>query len=63
MAHVQLRVTCPVSDTLSLRAGGREIWSRRLRTLPERRILIPLAPIVTAAAGNPVELHLAGTLP
>jgi NADPH-dependent 2,4-dienoyl-CoA reductase/sulfur reductase-like enzyme len=63
MTHVQLRVTCPVSDTLSLRAGGREIWSRRLHSLPERRILIPLAPIVTAAAGNPVELHLAGTQP
>jgi NADPH-dependent 2,4-dienoyl-CoA reductase/sulfur reductase-like enzyme len=62
MSHVQLRVTCPVSDRLSLRAGGREVWSRRLHALPERRILIPLEPILTAAAGAPVELHLAGSV-
>lgn len=41
---IQLRVTRPVRGRLVLRADDTEIWARRIKALPERRILAPLAP-------------------
>lgn len=38
---LRARVSRPVSGRLALLADGRELWSRRLSVLPERRIVIP----------------------
>lgn len=51
--RLQLRVTRPVAGRLSLRVGGAEIYSRRLNTVPERRITLPLPP-----GTGPVEIVL-----
>lgn len=46
MRHLQLRLTRPARGTLSLTADGAELWSGWINSRPERRILIPTAPIV-----------------
>lgn len=51
----QLRAARPLSGRLVLTAGEREIWSRALDTLPERRILVPF----DAAAGGDGPLAFA----
>ncbi len=40
--HLQLRVNQPVKGRLSMRVNGREVASRRIRSRPERRILLPM---------------------
>jgi thioredoxin reductase len=57
---LQLRVTHPVTGTLSLCHDGRELWRQRLRALPERRILVPLDALrrAAASAGSPARLTL-----
>jgi FAD dependent oxidoreductase len=40
---IQLRLSKPVSGRLVVRADGRALWSRRIHSRQERRILIPLA--------------------
>lgn len=42
LAHLQLRVSRAVSGTLRVSAQGKELWSRPVSALPERRLLIPL---------------------
>lgn len=42
LSHLQLRVSTPASGTLRVLANGKELWSRRVDVLPERRLLIPL---------------------
>lgn len=41
----QLRVTRAVRGRLTLAAGGAEVWSDALDTLPERRILVPFSAV------------------
>ncbi|MGH6881316.1 MAG: pyridine nucleotide-disulfide oxidoreductase, partial [Hypericibacter sp.] len=41
-AMLQLRVDRPVAGRLTIEAGGQRLWERRIKTRPERRILIPL---------------------
>jgi thioredoxin reductase len=59
---IQLRVRRPVRGYLSLRLGGREIWARRLKALPERRLTVPLAGLHQAATalpeGHSIAIHL-----
>ena len=55
---LQLRVTRPVSGRLGLRLDGREVFSRRLRALPERRITVPLAALGGSAAAGSLVLRL-----
>ncbi len=42
LQHIQLRVSQAVSGTLRVRAQGKDLWSRPVSALPERRLLIPL---------------------
>ncbi|MCO7610188.1 NAD(P)/FAD-dependent oxidoreductase [Pseudomonas chlororaphis] len=42
LRHIQLRVGQAVSGTLRVRAHGKDLWSRPVSALPERRLLIPL---------------------
>ncbi|PSM15931.1 FAD-dependent oxidoreductase [Nitratireductor sp. StC3] len=49
LRHIQLRVTEGGRGQLSVEAGGRVFWRRRVAALPERRLLIPIAAIGRAA--------------
>ncbi|MEP4559741.1 MAG: FAD/NAD(P)-binding oxidoreductase [Nitratireductor sp.] len=49
LRHIQLRVTEGGRGQLSVEAGGRVLWRRRVAALPERRLLIPIAAIGRAA--------------
>jgi NADPH-dependent 2,4-dienoyl-CoA reductase/sulfur reductase-like enzyme len=42
LRHIQLRASHAVKGVLRMRQAGKLIWSRRLSTRPERRILVPL---------------------
>ncbi len=44
--RIQIRVRKPVRGRLIASVDGREIWSKRINTLPERRLGIPLSAIV-----------------
>ncbi len=48
---LQLRVKRPVTGRLHLCVNGKEIWSRRIAALPERRILLPLDCFPASAEG------------
>lgn len=48
--RLQLRVNRPASGRLVLRAGDREIASRRIDSRPERRILLPIPSLPEAPA-------------
>lgn len=43
LQHLQLRVSKAALGRLVVRADGRDLWSRGLSSLPERRILVPIA--------------------
>ena len=54
---VQVRLRDRICGRLVARQGKREIWSRRLRSGPERRVLIPVAALRGAAdAHGPVRI-------
>jgi thioredoxin reductase len=50
---IQLRVARPVRGRLSLLLDGREILGQRLRALPERRLVLPLAAVHQATIAAP----------
>jgi len=52
--NFQLRVTRPTRGTLHLQVDGRNVWSRPINALPERRIAVPLA-VHRAAGGAAAE--------
>ncbi|WP_455373628.1 FAD-dependent oxidoreductase, partial [Limibacillus halophilus] len=56
MSHAQLRVTRPATGALSLSLDGRKLWLRRLSLLPERRILVPLAGLMSAGPDAEIEI-------
>jgi len=58
MGHAQVRVTRPVTGTLSAWSGDRMVWSRRLSALPERRLLVPLAPLQDPGPGGNLRITL-----
>lgn len=45
MKKFQLRVATPVEGRVSLLSGDSELYSRKVKALPERRILMPLPPL------------------
>lgn len=58
LSHVQLRLSRPARGRLLVRADGREIWSKRINALPERRLLVPLAPLVASIGVSAFEISL-----
>jgi hypothetical protein len=54
LRHVQVRVTQPVQGRLAIGLDGRTVWSRRIRALPERRILVPLTWLEKGMSGTAV---------
>lgn len=49
--HFQLRVTRALGGRLALRLNGTDIWSSAIRSLPERRISVPLSVVPPGAQG------------
>lgn len=58
MRHIQLRVDRPVRGTLVISEGQRILWSRRVDTRPERRLLIPVSALGRPAAGKAITIAL-----
>lgn len=50
MREVQIRLERPVRGKLIFSAGDTELWSARLNSVPERRILAPLQPLMDFAS-------------
>ncbi len=48
---LQLRVTRPVDGRLSLRIDDKEIWSKKLSALPERRLTLPASKLPAGRQG------------
>lgn len=55
---IQLRADAPVSGRLTLRQGGRLLWSRRIATRPERRLRIPAAAVGAIGPGEDVLIAI-----
>ncbi len=49
--HLQLRVSRPAAGRLTLTDGERLLYARRLRAIPEQRILVPLEPLLDVRPG------------
>ncbi|KAF1030107.1 MAG: putative thiazole biosynthetic enzyme [Pseudomonas sp.] len=59
LEHLQLRVTQATEGVLTVYADGQPVWQRRLRALPERRILIPLAALKLSASLHQLTIDFA----
>ncbi|MBU4630881.1 MULTISPECIES: NAD(P)/FAD-dependent oxidoreductase [Pseudomonas] len=60
LQHLQLRVRRGVKGRLVVRADGKEIWSRADSSLPERRILIPIASLSLPQGVQQLEVDFVG---
>jgi hypothetical protein len=60
LQHLQLRVRRGVKGRLVVRADGKEIWSRADSSLPERRILIPIASLNLPQGVQQLEVDFVG---
>ena len=58
MKSAQIRVKRPVRGILAARQNGKTLWSGRIDSCPERRILIPLRPIMDRAVAGTVDIGL-----
>lgn len=58
LGDVQLRVSRPVKGKLFVKINGKMIWSRRLHSLPERRITIPMKIFSVLDGGEAIEIGL-----
>ena len=58
MEHLQMRLDRPARGRLQMLADGREIWSRPIDSLPERRLLAPLAPLLRHRGAAAIEITL-----
>ncbi|NIA69223.1 FAD-dependent oxidoreductase [Pelagibius litoralis] len=58
MASAQIRVTRPLRGTLVARQNGKTLWSGRIASRPERRLLLPLQPLVAQAVAGTIEVGL-----
>lgn len=56
-AALQLRVTHAVRGRLRIDADGRNVWSRTLACLPERRLTVPLAALAFAPGTMRLDVH------
>lgn len=58
LQDLQLRVDQKVRGRLTIRAGERVIWSKRLSALPERRILVPLRELTLPADAQRIDISV-----
>ncbi len=55
---LQLRVSRPVRGRLTVSDGERLLWSKRINTLPERRLLVPLKGFAHDIRGNKIVVGI-----
>lgn len=60
MEHGQIRLNHPATGHLSAMSGGKTLWGDFIESRPERRILMPLAPLLKPDLKQPVELKIIG---
>ncbi|NWA28173.1 FAD-dependent oxidoreductase [Pseudomonas gingeri] len=60
MKHLQLRVSQATEGEIVVRADGQEVWSRKSSSLPERRILIPIASLNLPQNTQQIEVDFVG---
>jgi len=60
MKHLQMRVSRAAKGRLVVRADGEELWSRPSSSLPERRILIPIASLNVPKGVQQLEVDFVG---
>ena len=58
MRNMQLRVARSVNGELIAECDGSPVWSQKLRTSPERRLLVPLHEIAEACTNGDVEFRI-----
>ncbi len=56
MENIQLRVTGSVKGELVAMKGDRVLWRKSVSSHPERRILVPIKPLVAEGSGGRIEL-------
>ena len=56
LEHMQIRLNNPTSGHLSVTSGGNTLWGDFIDSRPERRILVPLRPVLGAIPTEPIEL-------
>lgn len=55
--YIQLRFETPATGRLSVHHNGQTLWSKNITTLPERRVLVPLSPIINHDRdGTPIDI-------
>ena len=60
MRHLQLRLSRPARGNLTLMANGEALWSGWINSRPERRLLIPTAPIAALLARGEAPMITVG---
>lgn len=58
MKEMQLRMSAPASGYLTAMSAGRSLHSAFVEARPERRVLLPLAPIINAKPRETIRLRL-----
>lgn len=58
LKHLQLRVRRPVTGELQIHSEGTIIWRRHIRTMPERRLLVPLESFVDKIGSNSIVIDV-----
>ncbi|MEM0905869.1 MAG: FAD-dependent oxidoreductase [Pseudomonadota bacterium] len=56
MTHAQIRLSRPARGRLHATVAGRSVWSMKVNSRPERRILAPLEPITRFADAGPIKM-------
>ena len=56
MQHLQIRVNRPVDGVLQLNSADQTLWSRKIRSQPERRILIPIETLLKHTLTNNLQI-------
>jgi hypothetical protein len=60
LGGLQLRVRHAVAGTLTVEADGVPVWRRHINTLPERRLLIPLARLALPEQTETIAIRITG---
>ncbi|WP_456386549.1 NAD(P)/FAD-dependent oxidoreductase [Profundibacter sp.] len=62
MEHAQIRLNTPATGHLTAISGGKTLWGDFIESRPERRILMPLAPLLKPDLTEPVQLKIIGNV-
>ncbi len=58
LGHLQLRFDTVVTGNLTVEIDGKKVWQRRIKTLPERRVLVKLADLNISAQTEVIKIEV-----